>query len=69
MRDPYGNPYIPGSSIKGMLRTILLAADIMKNPLYYKQDVQKIKMELDGPIRNRNILQKNIGGIEEKQFS
>ena len=38
MRDPYGNPYIPGSSIKGMLRTILLAADIMKNPLYYKQD-------------------------------
>lgn len=68
MRDPYGNPYIPGSSIKGMLRTILLAADIMKNPLYYKQDVQKIKMELDGPIRNRNILQKNIGGIEEKAF-
>lgn len=26
--DPYGNPYIPGSSLKGMLRTILLSKDI-----------------------------------------
>ena len=26
--DPYGNPYIPGSSLKGMLRTILLSRDI-----------------------------------------
>ena len=26
--DPYGNPYIPGSSIKGMLRTVLLCAII-----------------------------------------
>lgn len=24
MRDPYGNPYIPGSSLKGALRTILM---------------------------------------------
>ncbi len=28
IKDPYGYPYIPGSSIKGMLRTILLATDI-----------------------------------------
>ena len=24
MRDPYGNPYIPGSSLKGAIRTILM---------------------------------------------
>ncbi|MDR2380414.1 MAG: type III-A CRISPR-associated RAMP protein Csm5 [Bifidobacteriaceae bacterium] len=24
MKDPYGNPYVPGSSIKGLLRTLLL---------------------------------------------
>ena len=51
MRDPYGNPYIPGSSIKGNASyNFYIAADIMKNPLYYKQDVQKIKMELDGRL-------------------
>ena len=60
MRDPYGNPYIPGSSIKGMLRTILLAADIMKNPLYYKQDVQKIKMELEWKYLNLQTRLKQI---------
>ncbi len=31
VRDPYGLPYIPGSSLKGLLRTVLLAADIRKN--------------------------------------
>lgn len=25
VKDPYGNPYVPGSSIKGMIRTALLA--------------------------------------------
>ncbi|MEY8516214.1 type III-A CRISPR-associated RAMP protein Csm5 [Lachnospiraceae bacterium 29-84] len=39
-KDPYGNPYVPGSSIKGMLRTILLANDMMERPGKY-QDVKK----------------------------
>lgn len=26
VKDPYGNPYVPGSSVKGMLRTAILAA-------------------------------------------
>lgn len=25
VKDPYGNPYVPGSSLKGMFRTIFLA--------------------------------------------
>ena len=36
--DPYGNPYVPGNSIKGMLRTILLYADILKNPGEYRRN-------------------------------
>lgn len=68
MRDPYGNPYIPGSSIKGMLRTILLAADMINNPLDYKQDGQQIKTELQGAFKSRSILQKTISHIEEKAF-
>lgn len=32
IKDPYGKPYVPGSSIKGMIRTALLAYEIMHNP-------------------------------------
>lgn len=35
IKDPYGNPYIPGSSIKGALRTALLGAG--------QNEIQKIK--------------------------
>lgn len=40
IKDAYGLPYIPGSSLKGMFRTILLGADLIKNPLKY-QDQKK----------------------------
>ncbi len=32
VKDPYGLPYVPGSSIKGMIRTALLANEIHQNP-------------------------------------
>ena len=35
--DPYGNPYVPGSSLKGMLRTILLSKDIAQDQIKYKK--------------------------------
>lgn len=35
VKDAYGLPYIPGSSLKGAIRTCLLAEDIMKNPEKY----------------------------------
>lgn len=37
IKDPYGMPYIPGSSIKGMLRTILLIYDILENSQKYQK--------------------------------
>jgi CRISPR-associated protein Csm5 len=40
IKDAYELPYIPGSSLKGMLRTILLAYDIEKNPGKY-DDIRK----------------------------
>lgn len=42
VRDPYGNPYIPGSSLKGVLRTVLLANDIKKNPVKYRDVINRI---------------------------
>ena len=32
VKDAYGCPYVPGSSVKGMLRTVLLASELMTRP-------------------------------------
>lgn len=67
--DPYGNPYIPGSSIKGMLRTILLCAEILKTPEKYEKDaVQIIKSLREENQRRNKVLQRNIETIEQKTF-
>ena len=47
VKDVYGLPYIPGSSLKGVLRTCLLAEDIMKNPEKY----DRIRRNVIMPIR------------------
>lgn len=67
--DPYGNPYIPGSSIKGMLRTVLLYADILKRPEKYRMDVLKMKEDLYNSGQRRDkVLLRNIKEIESKGF-
>ena len=75
VKDPYGNPYIPGSSVKGMLRTILLCNDIIENPGKYNSCRDTMNRELFSednyrgrkPSRNR-ILSKVIQEAEEKCF-
>lgn len=42
-KDPYGLPYVPGSSIKGMLRTILLGYEISQNHEKYSKQAEQIK--------------------------
>lgn len=42
-KDPYGNPYVPGSSIKGMFRTALLSYEINRKPDKYKKTKEKIR--------------------------
>ena len=54
VKDPYGKPYIPGSSLKGMLRTILIAMDIMENKGKYSSVADRIERALD-PRDNRRI--------------
>lgn len=67
--DPYGNPYIPGSSVKGMLRTILLGVELLKHPEKYEADARQIIKSLREENQRRNkVLQKNIEAIESKAF-
>lgn len=57
VKDAYGNPYIPGSSLKGMLRTILLTQDICKN----SEKFRKMKAEIETNI-------KRAGRVNRTQF-
>ena len=68
-KDPYGNPYIPGSSIKGMLRTILLCFELLQHPEKYRKNASHVKEDLLNPARNRKqVLAKNVLEIENKVF-
>lgn len=72
VKDPYGKPYIPGSSIKGMLRTILMGAEILQNPGKYKRYtsiVQDILRRAQDRDRNaKKDLERNIKEIENVRF-
>lgn len=58
IKDPYGCPYIPGSSLKGVLRTAILSYKIReKNSYEYKKDpisrgANRIEKELLGDTSN-----------------
>lgn len=68
-KDPYGQPYIPGSSIKGMLRTILLGAELIQHPESYRGLSESMKDDLYNYRGGRNnLLKSNITAIENRVF-
>ncbi len=69
IKDAYGKPYIPGSSLKGMFRTILLGADIIKNPEKYQEEKSRMRQEATDSRDRRNYYLKNsMAGIENKAY-
>lgn len=70
VKDPYGLPYIPGSSLKGVLRNVLLAADIISNPKKYqslREDAQNASTVWEGKP-NSEYLQKEGSNVEKICF-
>lgn len=45
IKDAYGKPYIPGSSLKGAFRTALMVYEILHNTSKYDQIKEKIERE------------------------
>lgn len=69
IKDPYGMPYVPGSSLKGMLRTILLCNELLQNPEKFRKVVQQMKMDLEEPVKNRKqVLVKSAAALENQVF-
>lgn len=49
VKDPYGLPYIPGSSLKGAIRTVLLGYELSDN-----QEIRQLQSEVREKSRARN---------------
>ena len=54
IKNAFGRPYIPGASLKGMLRTALLSLKVTKNP----NDYLSIKKSIERTVKNRETKQK-----------
>lgn len=69
IKDPYGMPYVPGSSIKGMLRTALLAYEIMKDTSGYTSIKRQIQSGASRREKNRMIyLNRETQALETQSF-
>lgn len=47
IKDAYGNPYIPGSSLKGAIRTAILGARVSQNGYKINKDLKSILEEIE----------------------
>lgn len=67
--DPYGNPYIPGSSVKGMLRTILLGSALLQRKGEYARNARQMQLNMQEPkIRRQTFLNKSVRDMENRTF-
>lgn len=68
-KDAYGMPYVPGSSIKGMIRTALLAWEIHKNPSKYQDITQSIwRGAGKEKVKRDYLLSQETAALEELTF-
>lgn len=70
VKDPYGNPYVPGSSLKGMFRTIFLADRLINHSKDYTIQRKQFKEKTFEIKPNRQrYLSRNIQDIETETFN
>lgn len=83
MKDPYGNPYIPGTSLKGLIRNALIGKYLIDNPkidqeLYVKKkisdikNINKLEKVFSSDIREEDkriteFLNRNSGEMKQKE--
>ena len=66
VKDAYGLPYVPGSSIKGMLRTAVIAWELHKNPDKYSDIREKIESASASKANRNEYLAAEINMLEQK---
>ena len=66
IKDAYGMPYVPGSSIKGMLRTALIAWEIHKHPDKYRETQAMIRKMANVKSNRTKYLAKEMANLEQQ---
>lgn len=67
LKDAYGCPYIPGSSLKGALRTILLGTELIQHPERYADTKRSVQMKKLGD-KKKYLLQDEVQSLERSVF-
>ena len=68
MKDPMGNPYVPGSTLKGMFRSILATEKLLRNARLREEMQQEIERELPQARGRKQCLSRTVSTLEGKIF-
>ena len=66
MRDAYGLPYVPGSSIKGMLRTVMLSAELIDKSDRFKDNRDAFSYAINKGGKRNYLLNNEQKALEAK---
>lgn len=66
IKNAYGMPYVPGSSIKGMIRTALIAYEIKNNPKKYANTKDLIWKNSNEKMKRNWCLRKEMTQLEKQ---
>lgn len=68
VKDPYGLPYVPGSSLKGMFRTILLSDEVMREQAKYARRRSEVKAGAGNYRERAKYLMRETQSLEAQVF-
>lgn len=68
IKDAYGMPYVPGSSLKGMIRTALLACEITHHAGKYRRTLETIKRNASKKVKRDQCLSRETTELETEAF-
>lgn len=67
-KDAYDMPYVPGSTLKGMLRTALLAAIVKSDIHHYSSELNAIRQADLQRARRKTAMQRETASLEAAAF-
>ena len=68
VKDAYGMPYVPGSTLKGMFRTALIADEIQKCPEKYERTGREIQSASAERASRKQCLARETKRLEQQIF-
>lgn len=68
VKDAYERPYVPGSTLKGMLRNALLCWRIHENSGQYKREKEALRQASDNGKKGKSYLAREIQELESAVF-